>query len=55
MATRYFSSMTWKEVRELSIQMHRIGDEFRVTENPVRKLRQEWIVVSKTQLPGKAK
>ena len=44
---------TWKEVRELSINFHRMGDEYQVTINPVRKLGHEWVTISKTQMPGR--
>ena len=42
----------WKEVRELAVSFHRLGDEFKVTTKPIRDLGREWVVVSKTKVAG---
>jgi hypothetical protein len=43
----------WKEVRELAFHFHRLGDEFDVTNKPIRDIGREWIVVDRTKVASK--
>jgi hypothetical protein len=43
----------WKEVKELAVNFHRLGDEFDVTTKPIRDIGREWVVISKTKVNGK--